>query len=115
MSDAYTEDLGDFGFRELKMASELLNAYINDPNGIDHSDGLKLAFNMNSGYVFLTDEDYRDYMLNGNDKLEEYLHCSYCGHEGFREEFKDQTNCKECNRIYKQGYFTSFENEEEDE
>ena len=46
----YTEDLGDFGYRELEKLRDLLDQYIeNDlPDGYDLN-GLKPAFNMNSG------------------------------------------------------------------
>ena len=45
-----------------------------------------MFFNKNSGYVFLTDEDYNTAMMDG-DTLEDFLTCGECGCEGIRSEF----------------------------
>jgi hypothetical protein len=93
----YTEDMADFGGRELDMAGDLLKALRSSD---DHTEMLgsnvKLAMNMSSGYVFLTDEDYNVAMMNG-DYLEDFIHCPECGFEGFREELLDDGNgcCRE--------------------
>jgi hypothetical protein len=100
--DPVKTDLSQFGFREIKIASKLLNAYVEQPDIL--GDGVQLAMNVNSGYVFLTDEDYRVVMMDG-DKLKEFFSCPEDGHEGFKEEFKDQ-DCEECKRIFKEGYFS---------
>lgn len=89
------------------MAAELLTAYVENTDIL--GDGTTIAMNRDSGYVFLTDEDYRVVMMNGN-KLEEFFSCGECGHEGFREEFVDSISnhgntCEECSRISRQGYF----------
>jgi len=58
-----TADFSKFGYRELKLASELLQAYLEQ--GADFlTEGITLNFNINSGFVFLSDEDYNVAMLN---------------------------------------------------
>ena len=93
----YEADFSNFGSREIKMASELLDAYLNSNIQLAGA-GMKVCLNQDSGYVFLSDEDYNTYMMNG-DKLEQFFNCPECGHEGFREEFKDQ-ECSECKEIF---------------
>lgn len=91
MSDeTVTKDLARFGFRELKMAAELLTAYRSDRDETEllTGDGLAVWMNMNSGYVFLCDEDYNAAMMSGG-VLEDFLTCGYCGHEGVRSEVAD--------------------------
>lgn len=52
-----TDDLSDFGNRELYEAGQLLTMYARD--GADFlTEGVKVWFNRNSGCVFLSDEDY---------------------------------------------------------
>mgnify|MGYP003152577993 FL=1 len=70
----YTEDLSDFGYRELKELRDLLDQYIEKglPDDFDES-GLKPAFNMNSGNVFFTNEEFQVAMINPNTgKLESF-------------------------------------------
>ena len=75
-----TTDLSSFGYREQKMAAELLTAYCNDiPDFL--GDGVTIMMNSNSGYVFLTDEDYRVGMLEDG-KIIEFVSCGNCGAEG---------------------------------
>lgn len=87
----YTEDLSDFKYRELKELRDLLDQYIEKglPSDFDSS-GLKPAFNMNSGNVFFTNDDYQVAMINPNtDKLESFYVLSYSGEEGFADDLKD--------------------------
>jgi hypothetical protein len=98
-----TRDLSKFGYRELEMAGRLLS----NLKDIDAGDGLTVEFNPNSGNVFLVDEDFRVWMMNG-DKIEEFFSCSECGNEGFKEDFaKGGTyagcNCDGCKEIAKRG------------
>ncbi|MAW79357.1 MAG: hypothetical protein CMI63_03910 [Parvularcula sp.] len=91
-SDIVTSDLSRFGYRELKMAAELLAAYCdNPPNFL--SDGLTVMLNMHSGYVFLSDEDFNVGMMNGK-TLEQYHSCPECGSEGFAEELNESDCCR---------------------
>jgi len=100
MEEIVTSDWSQFGYIEIDEAKELLN-HINE---IDSNGKVEVQFNRNSGYVFLVDEDFRTWMM-AEGKIEEFFSCSECGHEGFKEEFKDQ-DCKECKRIYKEGFFS---------
>lgn len=95
--DVVTSDLSRFGFRELKLAAQLLTAYTNnkDFNPEWSPDGTKIAFNTRSGYVFLTNDEYQTAMMNG-DHLEMWYNCSYCGHEGFADDFEHEPKAKEC-------------------
>ena len=91
MSDRFVEvDLGRFGNIELEESAKLLTKYA-EKDFAENSEGLgdniKLCFNANSGYVFLSDGDYRVLMLNDDDKLEEWLNCEECGEEDFKSEF----------------------------
>jgi len=91
-----TADFSKFGYRELKLASELLQAYLEQ--GADFlTEGITLNFNINSGFVFLSDEDYNVAMLNG-EELEQFFSCPECGREGFKEEFAE-CECKRCKEI----------------
>jgi hypothetical protein len=88
--NTYTEDLSRFGFREIKMLSEILNAWVKDGLPDDFSnDEVKPAMNMNSGNVFLVNSDYQVAMMNG-DKLESFYSTPYDGHEGFYDELIEQ-------------------------
>ena len=84
--NAYTENLADFGDRELNMAGDLLKAL---KNGLpeDFSDiGIKLALNRNSGYVFLTNDDYQVAMVGDDGTLYSFYTTPYSGYEGFAED-----------------------------
>ena len=77
------------------MAAELLQALTTPSScqNIDrrYMDGLTINMNVNSGYVFLSDDDYNTYMMNG-DQLGQFLCSPYDGHEGFYDELKDKYN-----------------------
>ena len=94
----YTEDLADFGYREQKEAQDLFEAWKTNGLPIDfENNGVKVAFNMNSGYVFLTNSEYQVAMCETNeqDQLELYSFYTspYEGKEGsfdeLLEEYKD--------------------------
>jgi hypothetical protein len=94
-----TTDLGKFGFREIKMLSEILNSWVKDglPDDFENDD-VKPMMNMNSGYVFLTNSDCQVAMMNG-DKLESFYSCSECGAEGFAEDINwshKECKCGDC-------------------
>ena len=86
MSDN-TQDLSDFGYRELGIAAELLSAYRKTPPDF-LEDGIAIEFNPISGCVFLIDEDYTVGMMNGDD-IEQWFNCPECGTEGFLQEMID--------------------------
>jgi len=67
MTNIVQVNLEGFGFRELDIASKLLAKVFEYGYPRDFSDaGISLAFNTNSGYVFLTNEDYQVLMLENN-------------------------------------------------
>jgi hypothetical protein len=79
----YTENMGEFGYREIKELSKILNAWVENGLPIDfHQEEVKPAFNKNSGYVFLVNNEYQVCMLNG-DKLDIWHTLPYSGEEGF--------------------------------
>jgi len=83
-----TSDLSKFGWRERRMAAELLTASCDNGFPDDFAyDEVTIAMNMGSGYVFLTNADYQVAMMNG-DKLESFYSCPECGHEGFKGEME---------------------------
>lgn len=75
----YTENLADFGSRERAMAAELLAAGL--PAGFNDDD-VKLAFNRDSGNVFLVNSDCQVAMMNG-DSIEQFYSTPYACLEGF--------------------------------
>ena len=85
----YEAKFEGFGYREIQLASKLLDAYVKEPDVLE-GDYISVGFNANSGYVFLSNEDYDTAMMNG-DKLERFYSCPECGHEGFKEDFYART------------------------
>lgn len=91
MEAIVTSDWSDFGHIEIEEAKNLLS-HIKE---IEAYGKVEVQFNRNSGCVFLVDEDYNVWMMNGDD-IEEWFTCSYCGHEGFLEDFKHDPDNKDC-------------------
>ena len=85
-----TNDMSLFGYRELEMARDLLDAYINNNNTEYLNDGVQIMFNQNSGNVFFSDEDYNVAMVTydsaGKGSLEDWFYTPYEGHEGFMDD-----------------------------
>jgi hypothetical protein len=105
-------DFSGFGYREIRMASELLNAYLESPSEIQ-LDNVKVGFNPQSAAVFLYDDEYNTYMLNGK-RLEQWFNCSDCGHEGFKEDFIPDNHAS-CDCKYCEGIAGVVKNEDESE
>jgi len=83
MQEIYTEDLSKFGIREIAILKDILTFWVDSGLPADFSDdGVKPAFNMNSGYVFLVNSDYQVCMPRG-DSLEIWHTLPYSGEEGF--------------------------------
>jgi len=83
MNDIYTENLADFGYRERVMLAELLQAWNEQGLPADFSDdNVRFAFNHNSGYVFLVNDEYQVAMVR-NGSLEIWHNLPYSGEEGF--------------------------------
>lgn len=70
------------------MAAELLAADIPD---WFHQQGLRIALNTHSGYVFMINEDSDTLMMNG-DQLEGWFNSPYDGHEGFFEDLTEEAD-----------------------
>lgn len=87
-NEVYTQDLSDFGARERAMAAELLAARL--PDGFS-DDGVKLAMNRNSGFVFLVNSDSQCAMMNG-DELQLFHSTPYSGLEGFICDLLDENS-----------------------
>lgn len=83
MNDSITTDLARFGFREIEMLRDLLDSWVKHglPEDFEQT-GVNPMFNMNSGNVFLTNEELQVAMMNG-DTLESFYSCPECGYEGF--------------------------------
>jgi hypothetical protein len=91
-----TTDLSKFGHRELKKLEFLLKAMREKglPDDFDNSEVTPMM-NVDSRNVFLTNDSYEVAMMNG-DALEKWHTCSYCGHEGFLEDFKHEPADSDC-------------------
>lgn len=115
VDEIVTSDLSQFGYRERKMAAELLTASVEQgfPEDFD-DDGVTVAMNRNSGNVFLTNAEYQVAMMNG-DKLESWYSCPECGHEGFKDDMEHDGNA-ECRRYLRDiGVIEADEDEESEE
>ncbi len=101
MDNIVTADLSRFGYKELDEAADLLKVYAK--NGSDFlNDGITLNFNMNSGYVFLTDEDYNVGMLTDSGTIGQWFTCPECGNEGFNldeNEYNFNENDGYCSKV----------------
>ena len=89
-NEVTTTNLADFGWRERKMAADLLVASCDHGFPDDFSDDeVAIMMNKNSGNVFFTNADCQVAMMNGDD-LESFYTTPYSGHEGFAEDLKDE-------------------------
>jgi hypothetical protein len=81
-----TTNLADFGYREIKMARDLLDALVNNGLPDDFSnDGVVLMMNQNSGNVFLTNEEF-EVAMESDGKLYSFYTSPYEGREGSFED-----------------------------
>lgn len=78
----YTENLAEFGIRELELAIDLLQAAKKGYPSDFSIDGVKLGFNTSSGSVFLTNDDY-DVCMDADGELYTFYTSPYDGLEGF--------------------------------
>jgi hypothetical protein len=93
MENIVTSDLSEFGYRELKIAGQLLSTLKTDKDKTRFIDeGLTVFFNKKSGYVFLSDENFNVAMMNG-DILEDFINCPDCGNEALVSEFNAESDC----------------------
>lgn len=94
MQNVYTENLNDIMacYTERKELLAILQAWDKDGLPSDfYEEGVKVAMNRNSGYVFLVNDDYQCAMMNG-DKLESFYSSPYDGHEGFLDELLEMVD-----------------------
>lgn len=90
MDNLITVDYSKFGYRELEIAGKLLALYAE--GDVDFlGDGLTVNFNTQSGYVFLSDEDYNVGVLNDNETaIVQFYSCYECGYEGTQEQAQEE-------------------------
>lgn len=90
MDNIVTVDYSKFGYRELEIAGKLLALYAE--GGVDFlGDGLTVNFNTQSGYVFLSDEDYNVGVLNWDKTaIVQLFSCFECSYEGTQEDALDE-------------------------
>lgn len=89
-----TTDLADFGQLELKELELLLTAFREQgPIEKFYYKNITPMFNMDSGFVFLTNEDYQVLMLNKDNKLVLWHCCPDCGNEGYEEDLLESRDC----------------------
>ena len=94
-----TTDFAEFGWRERKMAAELLTASCDQGFPEDFEDEeVTIMMNKNSGNVFFTNAEYQVVMMNG-DKIEFFYTTPYDGKEGFADELKEdyEQDCENWN------------------
>ena len=78
----YTENLAEFGIRELELATDLLQAAKKGYPSDFWAEGVKLGFNTSSGSVFLTNDNY-DVCMDVSGALYTFYTSPYDGLEGF--------------------------------
>ena len=90
MTDIVTNDFSKFGSREREMAEDLLKAWREQglPENFDN-EKVSIFLNLQSGYVFLSNEEYQVAMMNGG-KLEFFYTDFETGEEGFLDELSDE-------------------------
>ena len=95
LQKTYTEDLADFGYREQREAQDLFEAWKSNGLPVDfENNGVRIAFNMNSGYVFLVNSELQVAMCDKDEKgklsLYSFYSSPYEGKEGSFDELLDE-------------------------
>jgi hypothetical protein len=89
MKDITTTDLSKFGYREIRLAAQLLNAWIEQGLPEDfENEGVTVMFNTRSGCVFLTNSEFQVAMMKGY-MLESFYTDFETGEEGFKDELSE--------------------------
>ena len=108
-----TRDLTEFGWRELGMARDLLDALMdNTPDFL--GDGIAIEFNPSSGEVFLVDADY-NVAMEVDGELIQWCSCSNCGKEGLAVDGDFNHATSLCNECYQEENPDEFEEEDTEE
>lgn len=90
MNEVVTVDYSKFGYRELEIAGKLLALYAEGRINF-LSNGLTVNFNIQSGYVFLSDEDYNVGVLNWDGTaIVQFFSCFQCGYEATQDDALDE-------------------------
>jgi len=90
MQEITTTDFSRFGYRERRMAEELLKAWREQSLPEDfYGDEVRIMLNTHSGYVFLTNSEYQVAMMN-DDQLDSFYTDPETGEEGFKEELSEE-------------------------
>lgn len=90
MQEITTINLSKFGYREKKLAVQLLKAW--NEQGLPEnfsSEEVTIMFNTHSGNVFLTNAEFQVAMMNG-DTLESFYTDFETGEEGFKDELSEE-------------------------
>lgn len=94
MNNVYTENLADIMscYTERLEVQAIITAWNEKGLPTDfYDEGVKFAFNKNSGNVFLVNDEYQCAMMN-DDKLDIWYSSPYDGHEGFIDELFDSVD-----------------------
>ena len=95
LQKTYTEDLADFGYKEQEEAKDLFQAWRETGLPVDFwNEGVRIGFNMNSGYVFLVNSELQVAMCDKDEKgklsLYSFYSSPYEGKEGSFDELLDE-------------------------
>lgn len=100
-----TTNLSDFGYRELIMLKELIDAMMIQGLSEDFEDDeVHPMLNQISGNVSLTNSEYQVAMMNG-DELESFYWLSYAGTEGFIDDLWQQFQVENINKMTMKNWF----------
>lgn len=121
-NEVTTTNLADFGWRERKMAAELLTVSCEQGFPKDFEDDeVVIMMNRNSGNVFFTNSEFQVAMMNG-DTLESFYTTPYSGYEGFADDLKEQYendgdswNQEDIDYLVELGVIEESEEEEDEE
>jgi len=90
MENMLTSDIAKFGARERAILVELLEAWSRDGLPSDfYEENVHPMFNLNSGYVFLTNADYQEAIMEDG-KLVSHYSLPYEGIQGTLSELKEE-------------------------
>lgn len=90
MKTITTTDFSKFGYRERKLAEQLLHIW--NEQGLPEDfcdDEVTIMMNTHSGNVFLTNAEFQAAMMNG-EKMESFYTDPETGEEGFKNELSQE-------------------------
>ena len=98
-----TQDLSQFGYRELDMAGDLLKLYKSNKDKSRLTGGVNVEFNPDSANVFLVDE-YYNVAMEYDGELVDFVSCPDCGHEDYKPDFIGEYSSNCCDEYYNEVY-----------